>query len=681
MVDELKRDRIKVQQTLHGYSEGHRLIEGSAKLAQVDARTMLLLSDASGSGARTPLNGYLTGYPLQEAGKYVLARTWAAPEMSRPGCVWTHSLLIDFADLARLASVDDLLRCFVRPSNLVVSAYGSPIEIAVSQLPAIVASPDLVRAGQWMAALYGKPRSRVTGERKGAEDDALVTAIWVQQWPRLRRAFRFCTFAVEDRSTSADVFDLQLVDSSRASRARMPNSVSASAVKVGGWIAPLLDDLSGPVESGLRRFLRDVGADISGGRAAMVPLTRLYASLDPQAAPELIADAVAELELLGPNQARMGRAVAARNIFSRSSQVDGKLFDFALDEVRSASDLLGIDPVLVGESVLRRRPNLLGEFLSERDALGIAVAAALPQADAEHLVDVLQAAPDAVRAILSARPDILEREKLWRARSIDAQLLLRSVDVDSCRAPAVVTAMITASRDDCASLAVEKFGIGAVVRALSEGSSSEANSVWSWLPAIARRPEELSACLADGTLRDRRLLTGLAQIVDPDAVPNSVGQDPWITAVQNSTISDDNRGEDHLAAFLFNRAMGWRSKSPGQLFLLSVQRLHEAMAAERLSDTAWRLADRRLPWVSPWREWDRCERLRRAVVDQFIDRDLSPIEFATVVNEARLWAKLIALATETWRGRRYLDRVRRALREGHNEQWAERARLIDRALA
>lgn len=680
MVDELKRDRIKVQQTLHGYNEGHRLIDGSAKLVQADARIMLLLSDASGSGTRTPSDGYLTGYPLQETGKYVLARTWAAPEMSRPGCVWTHSLLIDFADLARLASVDDLLRCFVRPSNSVVSAYGSPMEIAVSRSPAIVAGPDLVRAGQWMGALYGKPRSKITGERKNAEDDALVVAIWVQQWPRLRRAFRFCTFAVEDRSTSADVFDLQLVDSSRSSRARMPNSISASAVKVGGWIEPLLDDLSGAADSGLRRFLRDVGADISGGRAAMAPLTRLYVALDPHAAPELIVDAVAELELLGPHQARMGRAAAARNILSRSGLVDGRLFDFALDEVRSASDLLGIDPVLVGKSVLRRRPGLLGKLMSERDSLGIAVAAALHEADADHLVDVLQAAPDAAYAILSARPEILERENLWRIQSINAQQLLLSVNVDRDRAPAVVTAMIAAGQDDCASLAVERFGIGAVVRALSESFSSASNSARSWLAAIAYRPEELSAYLADGTLTERQLLTGLAQIVDPDAVPNSVGQDPWITAVQNSKTSNDNRGEDHLAAFLFSRAMGWRSKSPGRLLLLSVQRLHDAMAAERLSDAAWRLADRRLPWVSPWREWDRCERLRRAVVDHFIDRDLSPIEFARVVDDARLWAKLVVLAAETWRGRRYLDRVRMALRGGSDEQWGERARVIDRAL-
>src|ERR1700733_7049151 len=114
MADALKRGVIKVEQTLHGYSEGHRLIAGSVKLGQQDARTMLVLSDASGSGTRIPTDGYLTGYPLVGAGKYVLARTWSAPEMSRPGCVWTHSLLIDFADLARLASAGELVDRFKR---------------------------------------------------------------------------------------------------------------------------------------------------------------------------------------------------------------------------------------------------------------------------------------------------------------------------------------------------------------------------------------------------------------------------------------------------------------------------------------------------------------------------------------------------------------------------------------
>ena len=229
MADALTRDRIKVEQTLHGYSEGHRLIEGSLKLPQSDARTMLVLSDASVSGSRIPANGYITGYPLAESGKYVLARTWAAPEMRRPGCVWTHSLLIDFADLARLGSVDSLLERFQRPSDGGASAFAMQLELLVSRVPTPVAPSGLTRAGQWAYSLYGRPKSRVTDERERPDDEELVVAIWMQQWPRLRRAFRFCTFSAEDRSTSADAFDLQLMDVSRTSRLKVHDGVVVSA--------------------------------------------------------------------------------------------------------------------------------------------------------------------------------------------------------------------------------------------------------------------------------------------------------------------------------------------------------------------------------------------------------------------------------------------------------------------
>jgi len=84
MADELSFSGIVVQQALHGYGDGHRLLAGSASLQTPDARAMLVLSDTSGASAKLPLEGYLTGYPLSKSGKYVLARTWAAPEVSRP---------------------------------------------------------------------------------------------------------------------------------------------------------------------------------------------------------------------------------------------------------------------------------------------------------------------------------------------------------------------------------------------------------------------------------------------------------------------------------------------------------------------------------------------------------------------------------------------------------------------
>lgn len=671
-------DRIRVDQTLHGYSEGHRLIYGSFKLPQPDARLMLVLSDASGSGSRIPSEGYLTGYPLAEAGKYVLARTWAAPEMSRPGCVWTHSLLIDFADLARLGSALDLLQCFQRPSGEGGSGYASRLEVEWERSPAAVHPDEIGRAGQWVSALYGKPKGRIIAERQGPGDDALVLAVWMQQWPRLRRAFRFCSFSVDDRSTSADTFDLQLMDAGRSTRLRLPGGIVASAVEQGEWLGALLDDLELPARSDLRQFLRDVGSDVTNGRAAMVPLIHLHGALEPNAGSSRLAHAVSELQRLGLGQGRMGRAAAARVVFSRSGIDDRRLLDFALQQVRADRNLLGIDPAVVGRALLRWRPDLLAAGLAEEDPLQKAVEAALPGADPEELVGVFETVPDAVAAVLPSRPDLLEHASFWRTSTIDVLGLIRSLNADQAHAARIVNALTEAARDDCSRVVVDRFGISPVVAALSQMNVSEIRSRMGWIHAMARRTNDLAERMADGGLSHRPLLFVLAEVLEPDAVPNSVGTDPWVTAVERTRTTDDVSAEDLLAAFLFNRARGRRSRSPGRLFFLSVQRLHEAMASERLSGEAWRIAKQRLPYGSVWRDWDQCEKLRHAVVDDFIDRELPPIEFGTVVDDGDLWKALVDLAAERLRGRRYLDQVRSALRRGHEDWWVERARLIDR---
>ncbi|MGP1684968.1 MAG: GAP1-N1 domain-containing protein, partial [Giesbergeria sp.] len=66
---------IIVHQALHGYSEGHRQFACSAELTPNDARLVLVMSDASGSGVTAEGISYLTGYPLPESGLYALART------------------------------------------------------------------------------------------------------------------------------------------------------------------------------------------------------------------------------------------------------------------------------------------------------------------------------------------------------------------------------------------------------------------------------------------------------------------------------------------------------------------------------------------------------------------------------------------------------------------------------
>ena len=106
---------MKIEQMLHGYDNGHRLLAGSVLLKNsMDMDAIAVMSDWS-EYVDSSDSSYLTAYPLKESNYYVVAKTWYADEMKRPGCVWTHSLLIPIDCLNSIDDFNRLRTLFVRP--------------------------------------------------------------------------------------------------------------------------------------------------------------------------------------------------------------------------------------------------------------------------------------------------------------------------------------------------------------------------------------------------------------------------------------------------------------------------------------------------------------------------------------------------------------------------------------
>ncbi len=122
---------MKIQQTLHGYSEGHLLLASSISgLTQRDRKKMAVLSDWNEYARNGDDNSYITAYPLPDSSYYVVAKTWYADEMERPGCVWTHSLLIDMAEMKDFFDFRALFFAFTRPQRDRYSDYNQSLEIS-----------------------------------------------------------------------------------------------------------------------------------------------------------------------------------------------------------------------------------------------------------------------------------------------------------------------------------------------------------------------------------------------------------------------------------------------------------------------------------------------------------------------------------------------------------------------
>ncbi|WP_448121560.1 GAP1-N1 domain-containing protein [Xanthomonas arboricola] len=666
--------RPKVHQILHGYSDGHRMISGSLSLSSADARTMIVMSDLSGAGIRPDPSGYITGYPLEGGGRYVLARTWAAPEMPRPGCVWTHSLMIENADLATLKSSDELLAAFRRPSGLNARAdYAAPIVLPVGP-PRPLRVRDR-RARSVMNALYAAPGSQVVASaEEPAEDEELLLAIWMQQWPRLRRAFGFCTLAGMDRSSKGVRLDIQLVpDLDRSARSRFPGAVLPQDVGFEGALAVLQRDLEGADDTKLREFLRRAGGDVDGGRRAMVPLCRLHASLFSADVPDF-AEAVAALGSLGDfgkTQARSVRSMVVRRAIDEIDNLNEEVFDFVMEAVEdgSASDWVREYEVF-GAALWRRSPDRFFTVLDAGGDLGERLTNVLHSLPAGDLIQGIEASPEIASRCVSMRPDLMEHVDFWRGAWADLELL---EGLDKGRAVPAALALIGAGIEAAASAMiprVDAMALASILEGVNDGPVLE-----TWLKELANSPNRAAAVLASGGMSRRRSLAALARQMDPDTVPNDYGEDPWLVAARAASGHLGQLDEDFLAAFLIARALGVRSRSRPELLRQFYTVVYRALEQSRLPKEVESLVTWRLNWVG-WFGWDNCSRLRGTVVDLFVDQHLDPETFGCLTDDGRLATSLIDEAARSERGRRYLGEVRKALKNAPDKGFKARGEYI-----
>lgn len=201
---------IVFEQALHGYQEGHRLLGITTKLHHDSLQQMLVLSDNSGVSADDGFSSYLTGYPLLSDNYYVLARTWYASEMKRPGCVWTHSLLIKKDDIDLLNSVESLLSLFSRPKNNEANVL-QPIKC----LPFMGKDnvPNRLKFKNLLLGLYGTSHNShlLIPAIDSSQYEFIILYAWLQMEKEGKKKFSFSSGSLGDRKQNETYFDLQVV--------------------------------------------------------------------------------------------------------------------------------------------------------------------------------------------------------------------------------------------------------------------------------------------------------------------------------------------------------------------------------------------------------------------------------------------------------------------------------------
>ena len=626
------------------------------------------MSDVSGPGVASLGLPYLTGYPLPESGLYALAKTWPAPEMSRPGCVWTHTVLIGFADLAILVSpsaIADLLR---RPTtSTLVDMYSTDLVVEASER--MVGSSFLPDASSWFArlasAVYEHPNAQVWARRgEGLDVDDAVLRLWDQQWPRLKRSFRFCTLTSRDRSQEGTSFDLQLtLGSESSSYLRLSSAAEefeATSRSTGPWLDDLLHDAQFPHASTLRPFLRKLGADMLGGREAMRPFCSLHAALDDPGTAG-VSEAVKSVEASSSFSAsELVRSIVVQAAITNVSSDDPDVLNFVIDNFR-----------LLSEAAIRENQASLAQMLWESDPRRLlelssgagageeirdAIRAGATSISTDEVLDKLPEVIDLALPLLNLIPATAELTYFWACTQLLPTSAARAgVDVSKDE---VVKAMIMGLREPASiHAAVQAVGPILALDCLQRlcSSSHFAEQALPWLRVVCMDKNAVAQFLSKSAPTSK-LLVVLAETLDPDAVPNDIGADPWCSALL-SVLAAEGRLPLELQVFGFRRALGMRSRNVEELLRLTFEPLHGAAESKTFPEAQWRLVEGSLPWALFGQEWDDAIRLRRAAARKCFESQLRADRLTQLVRSDQLFLLLVAEIWDLWGGSRYVRSV------------------------
>jgi hypothetical protein len=615
---------VIVHQALHGYDRGHRLLAMSVELAMDDRQVMLVQSDLSGPRESDGFEQYLSGYSLPSGEYYVLARTWLATEMPRPGCVWTHSILIPARALGNVASFG-LITHHRRPRlPISIDSYEKPLSITPGDDSPV--QTDL--GASLLDGLYGQPQTGLWISSANSEAfEGTILAVWDQEWPALRKQLAFSTGSLAPRHLKSRLFDVQVVpkrDVSMWGRVHDAREVQ-QRTRPSAWAKLGAKDLDSP--GPFRSFLHHVGF---GGRESYRPLAELYATAEvarDEVGVRVLFETLAET----PLSASARRSVAKELLADDGLEDEAVLLAVAADPdppewVTSAANIRGRT-----QRLLDRDLEKMWAICRRLSDLESGVAKLMLSGLAKHLKsDDLLDRPDedwpVIRVLVALSPPLAAAPEFWQLPPSIQRDLIDQMDHSPRRSeiPVVLKSMAIAASNECLEYGATFWPEETVVALLDAAQESVLPSE---LPSaavdlLARSVVSIRRWVTNHDHISHRALKLMSETLDPDDLTGAIASPTWTTLVLDSDVSEFSSTS---IAFLFVQGIHPVDGSrPPVVLTATFDRLYQLTYARNLSERAWSLLESRLPHLGFMKDWDRCERICRATVAAFVAADWPP---------------------------------------------------------
>jgi hypothetical protein len=655
---------LVLHQTLHGYAEGHRLLESSFSVPDDLKRVMLRMSDLSGTGVVNGFQEYLTGYPLSSLDAYALAKTWYAPEMPRPGCVWTHTFVIPAPAFAQISSLSTIRGLFKRPSETSIGEYYSNPIVLESSLPALDAESSSNRMAEmqtFLSAHYQREWRALILPAKTSEEFAdIIFGAWSQKWPSLRMHFTFCTGSLSARTFEKRLLDVQCVPVAstrqvlRESSEIGPNEpllVNFQDHDVPTWTALAASDALQVEGSPVRRFLWLASNDGSD-RADLASFVRVYEEISQALPASKLISAIAESFPRASDASQLKKLLLGDRRDFTTSQFDSKELLLALATTEHFQSF-NPDELQVKKQatfLLNERPtdarSLAGElFRAQLNPVGDAILTGLIEAlEPDDALAFVNGQPQFIPALFRINPQLAGSRQMWLAAGDRKRELLESLVAQEVRpdfVSRIVLALLDSGSDGFIRRAFERWGKDAVFAALDWTENHLGSMSETCRQALTFQLPEVMAWVESGP-KSTPALTAVAHVVAP--YTNQLAKHDstvWLATFRNLQESGQHEEATYVRTFLL--ALGLCNAPPAPLDLIaeSFEIIHAKAEKQQLKDNAWMILQPLVPELIWWNNWDKCERMRRALLSAFMRHSWPAWELKKRIKNRKILSEIL----------------------------------------
>ncbi|MBN4097046.1 hypothetical protein [Methylobacterium sp. OT2] len=584
---------------MYGYSDGHRQLAASTQLSSADAYELATRSDLASNARLGPGASYVGGFTLKDNGVFAFIKTWPAPEMPRPGCVWSHVLILPRKFLMGQVNLGVLKGLFRKPgSGASFDEFTRKIEVKrlIKSRPA-----DRLEVQRIISAYYtGRPLDYI--EAPGETFEEALLAVWSQQWPKLRADFQFRV--VFGSLTADDKRGLTI----RVGSSGPPTSSPDGAGNPKSWISAAANDATSPTVTPLRRFLWRYGKDAQRPRTAFRPLVEVFLAEAEHTThlPSTILNSFPKpLDAATLKRDALGVTPAALSLTER---LDGEDFvSLALSSQALTSGLVKAEELetaigafdkrdLKSAAIaLGRTPNF-GSSDAERIA-GAVARVIEPEALSDEAIPI-----SFVMRVLGMRPKLIEGFDATRLDEADILSLLE-VAPDSSAVARLLSALLIRPPSEQSSLAIVRWIGEAFVQAVGLSSEGTLHGEWRHVfPSHARK----AVASGLGELKGVKAVSHAVALIDfstdhdtkPSAFVKAAGR-PGL----NATDAESADLDVYLLVLCSRRDVAKTMAIVSDV----LPRVRNVALNNGFSDLARRLLDHYLPYLSE--SWDLNKRL------------------------------------------------------------------------